>query len=114
MRLHCISAQPVCGNLVSICHYGNTIAAVGVQLGACRPEMPQFSAHEISVFCSVALEEGFSEAAIAELERKGHKIAVSGHARGVFGRGQIIQRNPKTGVLSGGSDPRADGYIIGW
>lgn len=66
--------------------------------------------------CSVALEEGFSDEAIAELEKKGHKVAahVSGHARGVFGRGQIIQRNPQTGVLWGGSDPRADGCVIAW
>lgn len=66
--------------------------------------------------CSVALEEGFLQEAAAELEKKGHKVVanVSGHARGVFGRGQIIQRNPNTGVLWGGSDPRADGCVIGW
>jgi hypothetical protein len=26
--------------------------------------------------------------------------------RQIFGRGQIIRRNPETGVLCGGSDPR--------
>lgn len=67
-------------------------------------------------FCSVALEEGFSDEAIAELEKKGHKVTahVSGHARGIFGRGQIIRRIPQTGVLWGGTDPRADGTVTGW
>ena len=66
--------------------------------------------------CSVALEEGFSSEAIAELEKRGHQVAanIKGHARGIFGRGQIIQRNPKTGVLWGGTDPRADGAVYGW
>ena len=66
--------------------------------------------------CSVALEEGFSQETITELEKKGHKITahVSGHTRGIFGRGQIIKRNPQTGVLWGGSDPRADGTVVGW
>jgi gamma-glutamyltranspeptidase len=30
----------------------------------------------------------------------------------VFGKGQIITRDAKTGVLVGGSDPRADGIAI--
>ena len=45
----------------------------------------------------------------------GHEIVpTSGIARTIFGRGQIITRNPKTGVLCGGSSPRADGLAIGW
>ncbi len=65
---------------------------------------------------SVALEEGFSQEAVAELEKRGHKIdaGICGHARGTFGRGQIIQRNPRTGVLWGGTDPRADGAVMAW
>lgn len=35
------------------------------------------------------------------------------HSRVHFGRGQIIRRH-KDGVLWGGSDPRADGQVIGW
>lgn len=67
-------------------------------------------------FCSVYLEEGFSEETIAELRRKGHNVRAdeSHHARVHFGRGQIIRRNPDDGVLWGGSDSRADGQAIGW
>ena len=68
------------------------------------------------VACSVYLEEGFDEETVAELRRKGHDVHAneSHHARVHFGRGQIIRRNPDSGVLWGGSDPRADGQVIGW
>lgn len=66
--------------------------------------------------CSVALEEGFSEEAVAELKRMGHDIqaGISGPSRVGFGRGQIIRRFSESGVLMGGSDPRADGQCLGW
>ena len=64
----------------------------------------------------LVVEDGFSKEALADLKKKGHHIVsvISGHGRAVFGRGQIIQRNPKTGVLWGGSEPRADGQCLGW
>ncbi|KAK9835342.1 hypothetical protein WJX81_003771 [Elliptochloris bilobata] len=64
----------------------------------------------------VLLEEGFSEEAVTGLRRRGHAVTadVGGHARMVFGRGQIIRRDPRSGVLWGGSDPRSDGQVLGW
>lgn len=62
------------------------------------------------------LEEGFSQEAVQQLKQMGHQIraGISGASREAFGRGQIIRRNPQTGVLMGGSDPRADGQALGW
>ena len=61
----------------------------------------------------VALEEGIPAAAVAALAGMGHPVTVnSGHERAIFGRGQIILRDPETGVLCGGSDPRADGCAM--
>ena len=61
----------------------------------------------------VALEEGISPQVMAALKDMGHPVeAVSGMGRSLFGRGQIIRRDPQTGVLCGGSDPRADGCVM--
>jgi gamma-glutamyltranspeptidase / glutathione hydrolase len=60
----------------------------------------------------LALEEGIPLATMARLAEIGHTIRpVSGRGRGVFGDGQIIRRDPETGVLSGGADPRKDGLV---
>ena len=43
----------------------------------------------------------------------GHPVSlISGYNRALFGRGQIILRDPETGVLTAGSDPRADGCAM--
>ena len=63
----------------------------------------------------VLLEPGFEPEVVRSLQDRGHRIEVrQGLARGGFGGGQIIVRNPETGVLTGGSDPRKDGCAIGW
>ena len=50
---------------------------------------------------------------IEELRALGHEVKgpVTGHARSLFGRGQIIVQQVVDGqrVLAAGSDPRADG-----
>jgi gamma-glutamyltranspeptidase/glutathione hydrolase len=61
----------------------------------------------------VALEEGISSQAIDALAAMGHPVeVVSGYERSAFGRGQIILRDARSGVLWGGSDPRADGCAM--
>ncbi|MCZ6782933.1 MAG: gamma-glutamyltransferase family protein [Proteobacteria bacterium] len=58
---------------------------------------------------AVALELGVPEETVAELARRGHDVSIAeGWGRVQFGRGQIIRRDA-SGVLWGGSDPRADG-----
>ncbi len=60
----------------------------------------------------VALEMGIPEGVMAELAALGHPvIMLKGHERAIFGRGQIILRD-ESGVLWGGSDPRADGCAM--
>lgn len=64
----------------------------------------------------VFIEEGVRDDVIHELETKfGHVLVKrTGLQRAVFGRGQIILRDPHSGVLSAGSDGRADGCAMGW
>jgi gamma-glutamyltranspeptidase/glutathione hydrolase len=63
----------------------------------------------------VSLEEGIPVDTMATLARMGHEvIPVAGANRIIFGKGQIIHRNHKTGALTAGSDPRGDGQALGW
>jgi gamma-glutamyltranspeptidase/glutathione hydrolase len=62
----------------------------------------------------VALEQGVARSVREELAAMGHAVrVVRGHERALFGRGQIITRDPDSGVLCGGSDLRADGCALG-
>ena len=63
----------------------------------------------------VAVEHGIPVAVMSRLAEMGHSIRpVTGHGRAIFGRGQIIRRDSSSGVLVGGSDPRADGLAMGF
>ncbi len=57
----------------------------------------------------VAIETHFSKDMAKKLCEKGHEIIVNRESS-IFGRGQMIIRN-KDGVLTGGTEPRADGAI---
>ena len=60
----------------------------------------------------LALEEGIPTQTMARLAELGHRVRpVSGQGRLLFGSGQIIRRDPYSGVLFGGSDPRKDGLV---
>lgn len=62
----------------------------------------------------IAVESGLPASMLADLAARGHSLElILGHARAVFGRGQIIVRDADSGVLWGGSDPRADGCAMG-
>ncbi len=64
------------------------------------------------------LEGDVDDGVAAELNRRGHRVNVMhGPQRGGaggMGGGQIISRDPDSGVLSGGSEPRKDGAAVGW
>ncbi len=60
----------------------------------------------------LALEEGIPVSAMSRLAELGHEVRpVSGAGRGLFGDGHIIRREPESGVLYGGADPRKDGLV---
>ncbi|MBI5301748.1 MAG: gamma-glutamyltransferase [Chloroflexi bacterium] len=77
-------------------------------------DRPRFCLSEAKPASRVELEDGIPFETLAQLTAMGHTVApITGYARATFGRGQIIVRDPDTGVLCGGSDPRADGCAIG-
>lgn len=76
-------------------------------------DRPRFCIMDGTAAGSVALEQGIPLRTIEELARLGHHVThTSGHARSVFGRGQVIVRDQESGALWGGSDPRADGCAM--
>ena len=55
------------------------------------------------------------EELIAELRRRGHRVElVKAYERELFGKGQVIVRDRRSGVLWGGSEGRADGCAMGF
>ena len=66
----------------------------------------------------VWLEGDVDQDVVTGLHRRGHRVNVMhGPQRGGaggMGGGQIISRDPDSGVLSGGSEPRKDGAAVGW
>ena len=76
---------------------------------------PRFSIYDDPPNGHIWVEDTIPEGTISALARLGHPVRpASGALRTrVVGRGQIIVRDPETGVLWGGSDPRGDGCAIG-
>jgi len=63
----------------------------------------------------IALENAVPESIRAGLVQRGHDILETKQAEAVFfGGGQVIVRDPASGVLIAGSDPRRDGAAAGW
>jgi gamma-glutamyltranspeptidase / glutathione hydrolase len=76
-------------------------------------DLPRFCIDVEEAGGRVAVEDGMPFDAQEELQNLGHPVyLISGYERSLFGRGQVILRDPETAVLCGGSDPRADGCAM--
>lgn len=62
---------------------------------------------------TVEVEHGLPAATARALAAMGHDVRVQLDS-GSFGRGQMIRRDPVTGVLEGGTESRTDGHIAAW
>jgi gamma-glutamyltranspeptidase/glutathione hydrolase len=64
---------------------------------------------------ALLIEDGAPFKTLADLAERGHRIQPkAGLGRGNFGRGQIIRYDPESGLMHGGSEPRADGQIAAY
>ena len=62
----------------------------------------------------VAVENLVSSDTLRDLAARGHRVVSMPPHGGMFGSGQIIARDPRTGALTAGSEPRADGMAVGF
>ena len=61
----------------------------------------------------VEVENRFSHHIAQELLEKGHDVSIQLEPN-YFSRGQIIWRDPESGVLVGGTESRTDGTVACW
>ncbi len=74
-------------------------------------DAPRFS---IRLGEGVAIEDTTNAGVAEDLASRGHRMMVMPPQGIYFGSGQIILRDPDSGILTGGSEPRADGCAVGW
>jgi len=74
-------------------------------------EAPRFRTYEGT---RIEIEGRVPEQVRLELEDRGHDVQVIDDWSWLVGGGQGILIDPDTGVLTGGADPRRDGYAMGW
>jgi gamma-glutamyltranspeptidase len=60
------------------------------------------------------IEARFPRETIDELERRGHPVERWGDWNELAGHAHGITRDPRTGLLAGGFDPRSDGAAVGY
>lgn len=75
-------------------------------------DAPRFSYRPLEG--EIGLERRISPDIARALTALGHRIVVKDSHPLYFGGGQIIARDPATGNLTGGSEPRNDGCALGW
>jgi len=99
---------------------GHVQLTVGMVDGGMDPQsaidFPRFCISDGTQNGNVVMEKEVLPSVVRELTKRGHTIqnGIDGHSRAIFGRAQIIKKNPKTGVLFAGSDGRADGCAMGY
>ena len=59
----------------------------------------------------IEVEAGIAPETVRELARMGHRVTFTAEMAG-FGGGQMIWRDPESGVLIAGSEPRKDGQAV--
>ncbi|CAF3203193.1 unnamed protein product [Rotaria sp. Silwood2] len=103
--------------LMNMLHFNmNVQAALDAPRFCIGPHVP--NGIDEHVESEVFLEDGISEEVLEKLKSFGHHVKlVKGVDRSIFGRGQIIVKVPNDDnrlVWAAGSDPRSDGFSIGY
>jgi len=68
---------------------------------------------ELALEPAVLMESRFDPSLVAELERRGHRVARCGPFENALGHAHAIVVDGARGTLAGGADPRADSLALG-
>jgi gamma-glutamyltranspeptidase/glutathione hydrolase len=60
------------------------------------------------------LEKRFDPTVVDQLRQRGHAVEILGSWDDQMGHAQAAARAPDSAVVSGGADPRGDGYALAW
>ena len=74
---------------------------------------PGTDPHDLPAPYELRVETRLSEGVLTGLEAMGHRLTRTG-GWGGSGAAQLIVRDPETGVMAGGSDPRVEGMALGY
>jgi gamma-glutamyltranspeptidase/glutathione hydrolase len=78
-------------------------------------DMPRLCIFDGDPAREIAYEPGIQAEILDGLRQRGHRLQrVEGLGRALFGGGQWLERNPESGVICGGSDPRKDGQVAAY
>ena len=75
---------------------------------------PRFSVRPGRSWDDLNLEDLVPADVVDGLRGRSHAVTVREPNGIFFGGGQIIERDAGSGVLRGGSEPRSDGFALGW
>jgi gamma-glutamyltranspeptidase/glutathione hydrolase len=60
------------------------------------------------------MEGRFAYPAVEEMKRLGHQVSMAENWSATMGSASGILIHPENGLRTGGSDPRSDGFAIGY
>jgi gamma-glutamyltranspeptidase/glutathione hydrolase len=90
--------------------YVTSIVDYGMNIQAAM-DAPRFSKH-FTAGCELYIESRVGLDSITGLSALGHQLSITGPFSNAMGHGAAVQRNFKTGINAGASDPRGDGAAI--
>ena len=100
--------------LINVLDFGMDLQSA-IEAPRCRvPEQIGGSAPEPKAGLLLSIESRVPAPVRAQLEERGHILQLEDEWTAGVGGMQGVGVDPATKTLSGGADPRRDGYVIGW
>ena len=90
------------------------VEAPRLRLPEMHPGRPGYAVAHAGFQRTVDIEGRVPAEALVALAERGHDVVVQPDWTALVGGMAGVSRDVETGVLTGGADPRRDGYALGW